>query len=369
MEILNLKINPDKYKNVLDDDKTYWFELVGHAYEIYDLVNRIPEVVLDFIREGPIYLLVSNELECFLSVPETMLKVLVLENNIPEHKIVFLSGAKDIQNLVPEIVRKVNQELARHLVGFPSYFFSQWEYSISQNYRQFAKYYDLKRSLALEGKIGYKKHYLLLNRRWRPHRTTLVGLLYNKSLLDAGYVSLGKNDQDYNWNNAYDMCLSSNKKNSTIVEMLESSKNSLLQLGDLILDSDDFEYKTAALHNTLNKYYENTFMSIVTETYFYEDMPIFLSEKTFRPIAYKQPFILVGQAHSLAFLHELGYKTFHPYIDESYDLETNNSARMLKILYEVERICTLNQQELKDLSVQIKDICYYNQKLLLSRSW
>lgn len=368
MEILNLKVKSDKYKNVLCDDKTYWFELVAHAHEVYNLVNKIPPVVLDFIKEGPIYLLVSNEFECFLDVPETMLKVLVLQNNIPEHKIVFLSGAKDIKNLVPQIVKKVNQELGTHLVGFQSEFFGWFEHNISQNYKQSSKTFDIKRSLALRGNINYKKHYLLLNRRWRLHRPTLVGLLYNKNLLDYGYVSLGKNDQNLNWENTFDLCLSLNNKNPYITEMLQSSKDGLLELGDLVLDSDDFDSKIPSLNKALEPFYETSFMSVVTETYFYESEPVFLSEKIFRPIVYKQPFILVGLPYSLAFLRELGYKTFHPFIDESYDIETNNSIRMLKILSEIERICTLNQQELKQLSLEVKDICNHNQKLLLSRS-
>lgn len=366
MEILNLNVDPDKYKNILSD-KTYWYEFVGHAHEVYTLVKRIPPVVLDFIKHGPIHLLVSNEFECFLDVPETMLKVLVLENKIPEHKIIFLSGAKDIQNIIPRIASKVNQELGTHLVGFHSEFFGWFEYCLSQNYRQSQKSFEMKRSLALLGKINYKKHYLLLNRRWRPHRPTLVGLLHSRNLLDFGYTSLGKNDQNFSWDNILDLCLSLNN-NSNIRETLHTNKEKILQLEDLVLDSDDFDSKVPTLNKTLDPYYENSFMSIVTETYFYEDTPLFLSEKTFRPIVYRQPFILVSLPYSLAFLRELGYKTFHPFIDESYDIETNNSLRMYKILTEIERICTLNQQELQELSLQIKDICYHNQKLLISRS-
>ena len=45
----------------------------------------------------------------------------------------------------------------------------------------------------------------------------------------------------------------------------------------------------------------------------------FITEKTYRNIKYKKPFIIMGQHISLASLHKLGYKTFHPLIDESYD--------------------------------------------------
>jgi hypothetical protein len=69
----------------------------------------------------------------------------------------------------------------------------------------------------------------------------------------------------------------------------------------------------------------------------------------------------------LKFLQELGYKSFHPIIDESYDSEKNDSIRMMMILNEIEKICKFSQKELQDMSLACKEICNYNQKLLLSR--
>jgi hypothetical protein len=66
--------------------------------------------------------------------------------------------------------------------------------------------------------------------------------------------------------------------------------------------------------------YAKTWVSVVTEPQFadYEEST-FCSEKIFKPIACLQPFIVVGGHGSLCRLRELGYKTFSPYIDESYD--------------------------------------------------
>jgi hypothetical protein len=44
-----------------------------------------------------------------------------------------------------------------------------------------------------------------------------------------------------------------------------------------------------------------------------------LTEKTFKAIALEMPFILVAPAHSLEYLRGYGFRTFAPYIDESYD--------------------------------------------------
>jgi hypothetical protein len=44
-----------------------------------------------------------------------------------------------------------------------------------------------------------------------------------------------------------------------------------------------------------------------------------LTEKTFKAIALEMPFVLVAPAHSLEYLRSYGFRTFAPYIDETYD--------------------------------------------------
>ena len=66
---------------------------------------------------------------------------------------------------------------------------------------------------------------------------------------------------------------------------------------------------------------QNSFFNIAIEAYYVNyqiDYP-YLTEKTWRNFKCRMPFVLIGQKHSLKQLHELGYKTFHPFIDESYD--------------------------------------------------
>lgn len=45
----------------------------------------------------------------------------------------------------------------------------------------------------------------------------------------------------------------------------------------------------------------------------------FVTEKTFKPIAFKHPFVVAGPPGTLAFLHKLGFETFENLWDESYD--------------------------------------------------
>lgn len=367
MKIINLKKNQAAiYKSILDDTKTYWIENITHAYEVYDIPKKIPNDVLQSIKHGEIYLVVSNEFECFIDVPEAVYTHLIGSCNIPEHKIIFLSGAKNIATLCDEIVAKINKERNSNYQPIVAKFFPWYENLIS-NTMKYNSSLDFKRNLALNGKLDYKKHFLLLNRRWRLHRPVLVALLKCKNLLDHGYVSLGSNDQHYKWETVYDDMLEYNKDTVEIHDLLFENKEKILSSETLEIDTDDFENKTVPLSASLDRYYETSFCSIVTETYFYKSDTKFLTEKAIKPMAYKHPFIIVGTPQSLEFLHDLGYKTFAHVFDESYDKETVDSKRMLKILKLVEYICKLNQQELGELSLECREICNYNYKNLLSK--
>ena len=66
---------------------------------------------------------------------------------------------------------------------------------------------------------------------------------------------------------------------------------------------------------------------VATETVYSGDRR-HLTEKTFKAIALEMPFILVAPAGSLAYLREYGFKTFSPYIDETYDTIKDDIGRI-----------------------------------------
>jgi hypothetical protein len=78
----------------------------------------------------------------------------------------------------------------------------------------------------------------------------------------------------------------------------------------------------------------------VLETHFDADGSggAFLTEKTFKAIKHAQPFVIIGCAGSLATLRSLGYRTFDHVIDNSYDLEPNNTQRWLKVKHTLQQI-------------------------------
>jgi hypothetical protein len=83
-------------------------------------------------------------------------------------------------------------------------------------------------------------------------------------------------------------------------------------------------------------WYNSTYFSIVVETCIEKyEYPVFLTEKTWKPIKYKHPFVIWGQPGSLAYLKELGFETYENLFDESYDLNENPHQRLQTIISNV----------------------------------
>ena len=129
------------------------------------------------------------------------------------------------------------------------------------------------------------------------------------------------------------------------------------------IDTNDIENVNGYGYENKNTYF-NSYFTIVTETYFFESY-YYISEKTFKPIAHMHPFIILGRPGMIEYLKKFGFKTFHPFIDESYDLEENNNKRFEMVYNEIVKLNELSDEELDNFMDKIKDILYYNQQKLL----
>jgi hypothetical protein len=94
---------------------------------------------------------------------------------------------------------------------------------------------------------------------------------------------------------------------------------------------------------------------------------LYLTEKTFKSIAMKMPFIMYGQPFILRRLREYGYRTFSDFWDESYDEEIDPALRADKLVNTVKKLTELSDKEFGDLLVQTKDIVEYNYRVFKER--
>ena len=112
----------------------------------------------------------------------------------------------------------------------------------------------------------------------------------------------------------------------------------------------------------------NTQISVVLETVF-DDSRVHLTEKTLKPIACGHPFLLAAGPNSLEYIRSYGFKTFAPWIDESYDSELDSFKRLEKIIDSMKQIQKLQGQELEDFNKAVKAIADYNKEYFFSKKF
>ena len=116
--------------------------------------------------------------------------------------------------------------------------------------------------------------------------------------------------------------------------------------------------------NTVTNFFTDAYMHLVIETHFDADQSggAFLTEKTFKPIKHAQPFFIIGCAGSLQTLRNLGYRVFDHVLDNSYDLEINNTCRWKKLRSAIAKV----KDHLPSVFAACVDDIVHNQQLFLA---
>jgi hypothetical protein len=323
--------------------------------QLVQLSKVLPPIILDKIINADLYLVLYNFWESYHEVVQEVYEHAILKLGIPEHKIILMSESADI-------LHEVKQVAATHAkLEIRVIWCRGMELSI-QRYKKMCK-----PILTLEDKI-YEKKFLNFNRRWHLHRPVLVSLMYSMGLLDKGFISLASSDDILNWDLVIPLMEAQHKNNVEISNILSTHKEEILKLPPMYLDTQALMVNQAQLDESTDYFYANTYFSVVSETNFYEHTPgRFLTEKTFKPIAQQHPFILVTRPYTLDSLRSIGYKTFSPWIDESYDTEEDEGNRLLLIAKEIKRLADLTPSELTLFLNGVRDICKYNFEVFMNK--
>ena len=199
-----------------------------------------------------------------------------------------------------------------------------------------------------------------LNRVIREHRVGFIAMLNYYGLLQSNKVSHDRfpfHFQDeikvYNYNHhpAFE--------NNNVIDI-----NSKLPL---ILDSKQFEVNKA--QNFFTEVYLESWVTVVTETLTTEINTMFFSEKIYKPIRARHPFILIGIRGSLRELKRQGFKTFDTWWDESYDDIENITDRMdfvCKLLLELQ---TKSKEQWLTIYTEMNMVLEHNYNHLNSCNW
>lgn len=342
-----------------------WYCLFSceNSFVIYKITELIDKDTLQKVLEKNAFIILDNTLEPFERVIDSIYENIVIKEGIPASQIILLTNMYDAKSRSETISKKLNQDQIR-IFWYPVF---EQDLRNALLYTVYKVTDKSKAPKTLEFK-KYDKKFLYFNRRWRLHRPFLITLLYGRNLLDDGYISFGPCDNRDTWDHKWPELNHYFRNNPDMLQMFDQFKDVRL-LPPLFLDTHELHINRAESTLDTNEYYENSYFSVVSETTFFTNewyhSARFLSEKTFKAIAMKHPFILVSVPKSLEILRIMGYRTFSPMIDESYDNEPDDAKRMLMIVNEIERLSKLSEEELKKFLIDVKAICDYNYNVLL----
>lgn len=134
---------------------------------------------------------------------------------------------------------------------------------------------------------------------------------------------------------------------------------------DRLADSDHNSYASR-----VDQHYADSYWHLVCETHLdleHSQRGAFVTEKTWKPIANAQPFVILGTAGSLEYLKSLGYQTFGDVgIDESYDTVQDPTDRFNAVKKLVAYIHSLDYAQLAELNRRCQPIVEYNQTRFFS---
>jgi hypothetical protein len=180
------------------------------------------------------------------------------------------------------------------------------------------------------------------NKRIKPHRFGV--LLEMKKLniineIDWSFLLNNDTNRDYYqfFKNIYEY-----DKITNLLEDIEyfnklgikKSKYEELHLDNNL--ENDFIYK---------KTFESSFINIVTETYF-ENNIIHITEKSFKPFNFYQlPIFLATYGHVKKLRGLYGFDMFDDFIDHSYDDQPNDRSRFELVINEIKKLSNINVKD------------------------
>jgi hypothetical protein len=368
----------------IENEKIFYVEFMGiDTFKIFKLEQYVDAEYIDQIRNGDLKLMLHLTGHGYHEIIEEIYTHVVGRDRVPVKNIIVSSESIDLHRAVEWVCKKYNYEPLRTRVTFEFEAYGKHYANTMVNYldggRTDAVYVS---PFKFEHK-KYNKKFICLNGYWREHRAAIVFLLASYNLLDQGYISYNIKycNGECTGENTYQLLTHRMGHIPEVVELFEQNKEKLCTIDHILLDTEyDQNYQNLAqIKHEHNIWFNDSYFTLCTETNYpnlypkdfvfephryYDVVGRLYSEKIFRCIVYKHPFIATGPKHFLKVLHLLGYKTFHPIIDESYDNEPDDATRLLMIAKEAKRLCELDEEGLKRFLDYSKEICEHNFNVL-----
>ena len=343
--------------NINDPTVVYYHHPYDSLMEGVPLYNCLNDINWLHIKNNPsVILLHDNDSETFdINFVKDVSKTINLRKINPNQLqiVVMDENHRDFleRMLISEGIRGVDIRVKNYLlkeIKFPKQDLTPIKKfsSLSRNYRDWRLrlYVELLKRNILDNNFIYSFFNI-----WPYSNPPKV---YSKDVMVEDLQKIGFKDIDKNIKEWLKSC----------PHELDSSNNVLNKWSNITYDA----IQSSNIHIIIETHYDQSFFSQKTG-YDRNFSPSSITEKAYKPIACKRPFIAFSTPFWLEDLRRLGFKTFSPYINEEYDKVTDNTLRLNMIVDEIERISKLTNDEFNNLVSKCQEIAIYNYNKLVEK--
>lgn len=180
-------------------------------------------------------------------------------------------------------------------------------------------------------------------KNWPPNniyypKTKQISCLNGNPHVHRWFMYVELKEKNYN-----DMILTFHKNDNYDLDYSILGNKYALLMQDYLLQNSFDEYTTNDL-GINNDAYKRTMLNVVTETVV--DNTIFVSEKTWKPIASGQFFVIAGCKGTVQFLRDMGVDVFDDIIDHGYDEIDDWKVRLQYVIDSIDKLLNQNLNDI-----------------------
>lgn len=259
-------------------------------------------------------------------------------------------------------------------VNVPVMFCNAWEF---HSYSLLLNKDSHLHAISTTPKLKPKK-FVCYNRHCKPHRLYITTQVIKRNLLKDAFFSnyFTFEADEFNFGSTHERFPT---LYTEIHKIMYDNRNLFpidLGLASIPRQEQVDKYMSIPIEDV--SHFNDSYFGVITESKFNHDNyslhytiesdlsldGFMFTEKTYKFIAGKKPFILAGFTGSLDILRRSGYKTFHPFIDETYDTIIDDELRIEALMDEIERLCNLSDREILEWQKNIEPIVLHNYNIL-----
>ena len=230
--------------------------------------------------------------------------------------------------------------------------------------------YQYAADLIAPNKRTIKKKYITFNRITggaRAYRSFLIAELARNNILDQGYVSYSDTCPEHGIHYEQNI-LATYGERGVAAEYIIRARYALDRIQYPLRIDNAGAIPNGSYIMGARQQLMSSFLHVVTETCFWEGKT-HLTEKIFKPIVARQPFVLLGSTFNLRYLRSYGFKTFDSWWDESYDVVIDPIARLQAVVKIVQEISSMSNADLESMLLGMQNVLEHNYNLFYSREF